>query len=131
MQAELSQGATDWCILRPPLVYGRGAPGNLPRLEALVATGVPLPFGAIRNRRSFMFVDNLVDALLAVLRYAGSIRAAYVMSDGSDFATPELVRALAAGSGRRARLVSVPVPLLRLLGEVGDLAARGLRLRSP
>jgi len=131
LQAELSGGTTDWCILRPPLLYGRGAPGNLPRLQALVARGMPLPLGAVRNRRSFMFVDNLIDALLAVLRFSGDIRAAYVLSDGSDFATPELVRILAAGSGRRARLVSVPVTLLRLLGNAGDFAARVLNLPGP
>jgi nucleoside-diphosphate-sugar epimerase len=130
LEAELSNGPTDWCILRPPLVYGRGCPGNLPRLQRLVASGLPLPFGAVRNRRSFMFVDNLIDAVMTVLRFPGDIRAAYVLSDGSDFATPQLLRALAAGSGRPLRLLSVPVRWLRALGRAGDLAARTLRIHA-
>jgi nucleoside-diphosphate-sugar epimerase len=130
LEAELSNGPTDWCILRPPLVYGRGCPGNMPRLQRLVARGLPLPFGAVRNRRSFMFVDNLVDAVMTVLRFPGEIRAAYALSDGSDFATLELLRVLAAGSGRPLHLLSVPVSWLRALGRAGDLAARTLHIRA-
>jgi nucleoside-diphosphate-sugar epimerase len=130
MRSELSRSATDWCILRPPLVYGRGSPGNMPRLRTLVASGYPLPFGGIRNRRSFIFVDNLIDAIITVLRYPHDIRASYVLSDGSDFATPELVSALAAASRRRVRLLNVPVPLLEVLGRVGDFAGRVVGLRT-
>lgn len=106
---ELHASATDWCILRPPLVYGPGNPGNMQRLLQLMDTGLPLPFASIRNRRSFMFVDNLVDAVLCVLRHPAAVRSAYVLSDGSDFSTPDLVRALAASARRRARLVGMPV----------------------
>jgi len=131
LESELSDGATDWCILRPPLIYGRGCPGNMPRLQRLVASGVPLPFAAVHNRRSFMCVDNLIDAVLKVLQFPGKVRAAYVLSDGSDFGTPELLRALAAGSGRPLRLMSVPVRWLRALGRAGDLAADTLRIPVP
>ena len=117
LRAELSGSETDWCILRLPAEYGPGSPGNMSRLQALVASGVPLPCGAIRNSRSFISVDNLVDAILTVLRYPRSIRAAFVVSDGSDFATPAIVRAFALGSRRRVRLLNVPVPVLRLLGR--------------
>jgi nucleoside-diphosphate-sugar epimerase len=130
VRAELSRGATDWCILRPPLVYGRGSPGNMPRLQTLVASGWPLPFGAVRNQRSFIFVDNLVDAIMTVLRFPHAIRATYALSDGSDFATRELVSALAAGSQRRVRLPNVPVRLLRVLGRAGDFAARVLHVHT-
>jgi nucleoside-diphosphate-sugar epimerase len=128
LRAELARGVTDWCILRPPLVYGRGSPGNMSRLQTLVASGLPLPFGAVNNRRSFIFVDNLVDAIMTVLRFPHDIRATYLLADGSDFATPELVSALAAGNRRRVRLLNVPVPLLRALGRVGDFTARALHL---
>lgn len=127
LQAELQGSAVDWCILRPPLVYGPGNPGNMARLLQLIGSGLPLPFGAIRNRRSFVFVDNLVDAMLAVIRYPGEIRATYLVTDGSDFATPELAAALAAACGRTARLVAVPVRLLKLIGGLGDVTARVLR----
>jgi nucleoside-diphosphate-sugar epimerase len=117
---ELQDSATDWCILRPPLVYGPGNPGNMRRLMRLMSTGVPLPFASIRNRRSFMFVDNLVDAMLCVLRHEGTVRSTYALSDGSDFSTPALVRALAAVTGRRVRLLAIPVSALTILGRTGD-----------
>jgi nucleoside-diphosphate-sugar epimerase len=120
--AELRNTPVDWCILRPPLVYGPEAPGNVRRLLRLIASGLPLPFGAIRNRRSFIFVDNLVDAIVAVLRHPQPIRSSYVLSDGSDFTTPELVRALAAAAGVKARLLRWPPALLRLGGRAGDVA---------
>jgi len=130
LQGELLHSTTDWCILRPPLVYGRGSPGNLTRLQRLVARGHPIPFGGIHNRRSFIFVDNLVDAIVTVLRHPHAIHASYVVGDGSDFGTAELVGALAAGSGQRARLVNVPVSVLRFLGRAGDFAGRVLGIRT-
>jgi nucleoside-diphosphate-sugar epimerase len=129
LAAELERSAVDWCILRPPLVYGPGNPGNMARLLQLVATGLPLPLGAICNRRSFVFVDNLVDGLLTVIRYPAQIRAAFVVTDGSDFATPELAAALAAASGRSARLLAVPLPFLRLAGRLGDAMSRLLPIK--
>jgi nucleoside-diphosphate-sugar epimerase len=117
---ELKGSATDWCILRPPLIYGPGNPGNMRRLTQLMGTGLPLPLASIRNRRSFMFVDNLVDAILSVLRHDGVVRSTYVVSDGSDFSTPELVRALAAAAGGRARLLAIPVSALTFAGRAAD-----------
>jgi nucleoside-diphosphate-sugar epimerase len=120
LAAELKDSATDWCILRPPLVYGPGNPGNMRRLIRLMSMGLPLPFGSIRNRRSFMFVDNLVDAMLKALRHEDAVRSTYVLSDGSDFSTPELVMALAAATNCRVRLLPIPVSALTLLGRTGD-----------
>jgi nucleoside-diphosphate-sugar epimerase len=117
---ELKDSATDWCILRPPLVYGPGNPGNMRRLIRIMDSGLPLPFASIRNRRSFMFVANLVDAILCVLRYEGAVRSTYVLSDGSDFSTPELVSALAAAAGYRVRLLAIPVSALMILGRAAD-----------
>jgi nucleoside-diphosphate-sugar epimerase len=85
-----------------------------------MGTGLPLPFASISNLRSFMFVDNLVDAMLCVLRHEGTVRSTYVLSDGSDFSTPALVRALAAATGQRVRLLAVPVSALTILGRIGD-----------
>ncbi|HZO22101.1 MAG TPA: NAD-dependent epimerase/dehydratase family protein, partial [Steroidobacteraceae bacterium] len=119
---ELKNAPTDWCILRPPLVYGPGNPGNMRRLLQLMSSGLPLPLASIRNRRSFIFVDNLVDALVRVLRHPPKVCSTYVLSDGSDFSTPELVTALAAAAGRRVRLFPVPVSVLGMLGRAGDAA---------
>jgi nucleoside-diphosphate-sugar epimerase len=94
------------------------------RLLRLIATGMPLPLASIRNRRSFIFVDNLVDALLTVIGYPQPIRAVFVLSDGSDFSTPELIVALAGAAGRKARLVPAPFGMLRALGRLGDGVSR-------
>lgn len=129
LEAALSGGATDWCILRPPLVYGPGNPGNMQRLMQLLATGLPLPLASIRNQRSFMFVDNLADAILTTIRREPPIRGTYLICDDSHFATPELVAALAAAMGRRPRLLPMPIGALKLLGRVGDALERSLGLR--
>ncbi len=128
--SELKDSATDWCILRPPLVYGPANPGNMQRLLRLIGTRWPLPLGSIRNRRSFVFIDNLTDALVAVLRHPRPIRSTFVLSDGTDLSTPELIRALAEGAGLHVSLWPLPVALLRLIGWAGD-AARMLFGQSP
>jgi nucleoside-diphosphate-sugar epimerase len=90
------------------------------RLMRLIEHGLPLPFGSIRNRRSFIFIDNLVDALATVVTHPADIRSIYFLNDGSDFSTPELVVSLAAAAGRPTRLWHVPVGILKLLGRMGD-----------
>jgi len=121
IQQELQGSGCDWCIVRPPLVYGPGNPGNMARLMRVIERGWPLPVGAIHNRRSFIYIDNLVDALSRVALHPAPIASVYFLNDGSDFSTPELIRALADSMHKRIRLVAVPVGLLRLLGRVGDL----------
>ncbi len=90
---ELQGPGTDWCILRPPLIYGPDNPGNMQRLLGLIAPGWPLPFASIHNCRSFAFIDNLVDALVAVLEHERQVRAIFVFGDGSDLSTPQLMTA--------------------------------------
>ncbi len=134
LQRELAGTSTDWCILRPPLVYGPGNPGNMERLFRLIRAGVPLPFGSIRNLRSFVFVDNLVDAIITVLRFPRPIRAAFAVTDGTEISTPALVMTLAKFSGRRAWLLPVPTKVLRWLARgadiVGSLTGRSLPFDS-
>ena len=110
-------------ILRLPLVYGPEMKANALRLFQLVDRGVPLPLGSVRNRRSLLFTGNLMAALFASLESpAGSDT--FFVSDAEDLSTPELVRLIARSLGRRARLVPVPVGLLRMAGRVGDVVAR-------
>jgi nucleoside-diphosphate-sugar epimerase len=114
----------DLVILRPPLVYGPGAGGNFLRLMRLVARGVPLPFAAVANRRSLLYVGNLVDAIAHCLAYPAAAGKTYLLSDGEDLSTPELVRRMALAMGRPARLLPLPVGVLRwvsgLLGKVDE-----------
>jgi len=103
-------------IVRPPLVYGPGAQANIRSLMTAVRRGIPLPLGAIANRRSLVAVDNLADLIVACLDHPAAVSEAFLVSDGDDLSTPELVRGIAAAAGCRARLVPVPVWCLRMLG---------------
>lgn len=111
-------------ILRPPLVYGPGAGGNFLRLMRLVARGMPLPFAAVQNRRSLLYVGNLVDAIDHCRTHPAAAGKTYLVSDGEDLSTPELVRHIAAALGRPARLLPLPVGVLRwasgLLGKADE-----------
>lgn len=99
--------------MRPPLVYGRGAPGNLARLEAALSRGVPLPFGSIRNRRAFLGIGNLVDFVGRRLAHDNRGFEAFIIADDERPSTPEFVTELAGAMGRPARLLPFPPGLLR------------------
>ncbi len=113
-------------ILRPPLVYGPGAGANFRALLGLVATGVPLPLGSVRNRRSLIYVGNLADAVARVLGGCGASASVFLVSDGEDVSTPELVRRLARALDVAPRLFPCPPTVLRagakLLGRGGSAA---------
>jgi UDP-N-acetyl-alpha-D-quinovosamine dehydrogenase len=110
-------------ILRLPLVYGPGMKANALRLFQLVDRGVPLPFGSMHNRRSLLFTGNMLAALIATIESPEGSDTFFV-SDDEDLSTPRLVTAVARALGRPARLVPVPVGLLRAAGLAGDLVSR-------
>ena len=114
-------------ILRPPLVYGPGQKGNLPRLMALVARELPLPFGALTNRRSLIYVANLVAAMVCALSVVTPGVRCYTVAD-IEISTPALVRALARGMGVEAHLINVPPSLLRALAWLPVVGASVRRL---
>jgi nucleoside-diphosphate-sugar epimerase len=99
-------------ILRPPLVYGPGVKANFLSMMRIVARGIPLPFGAVRNRRSLIALDNLVDVVLVCAVHPAAANQTFLVSDGEDLSTPDLIRRLARAMGRPARLVPVPMSLL-------------------
>ncbi|MBX7118997.1 MAG: NAD-dependent epimerase/dehydratase family protein [Gemmatimonadaceae bacterium] len=112
-----------WAVLRPPLVHGPGVGGNFRRLLQLADLGarIPLPFGGVRNARSLVGVRNLADAILCVLTDARAHGGRFLVSDGEDPSTADLLLRLGRALGRRVRLVNVP-PLalqagLRLIGR--------------
>ena len=112
----LADRGLELAVVRPPLVYGAGAPGNLVRLASLVARGLPLPLGAVRNRRSLVNVADLADLLLLAASHPQAPGGVFLPADTTPISTPELIRALGAALGRPARLLPVPVTLLRLAG---------------
>ena len=114
-------------IIRPPLVYGPEVRANFFKLMRLVKSGLPLPLGAINNSRSFVALDNLVDLILICLDHPAAIDQTFLVSDGDDLSTPELLRRTAKAFGKSPRLIPIPVLLLRtaalLLGKK-DFAQR-------
>lgn len=127
-------------ILRPTLIYGPGVSANFLRLMQLVRRGVPLPFGAVNNCRSLLFLGNLVDAVTLCLEHPNAVNQTYLVCDGDDVSTADLVRLLCGHMNRPARLVPVPPKLLEfaasLLGKrqemrrlLGSLVVDGLKIR--
>jgi nucleoside-diphosphate-sugar epimerase len=118
LAALAAAGGLEPVILRPPLVYGPGARGNFARLVRLVERGVPLPLGAVRNRRSLVFLGNLVDAIVLSVDHPAATRETFMVSDGEDVSTPELIRRIARVLGKSTRLIPVPPAVLRLGGRL-------------
>jgi len=103
-------------IVRAPLVYGPGNPGNFLRLLHVVRKGIPLPFASVKNCRSLIYLDNLVDALITCCRSHQAVGNTYLVSDGEDVSTPELIRRIAFSLGREALLVPFPPSIMFLAG---------------
>lgn len=114
LHAVAAETGLDVVIVRPPLVYGPGVKGNLARLMRLIERGVPLPLAQVDNRRSMIGVGNLADALRVCIEHPRAAGCTFLVSDGSDISTPELIRAIAAALGHPARLLAVPATMLRL-----------------
>lgn len=129
-QALARVAGLDVVVVRPPLVYGPGVRANFRRLLQLVDSGLPLPFGSIRNRRSFVFVGNLVALLWRCAEHPAAAGRTFLASDGEDLSTPELVRRIAKALGGQARMVSFPPFLLpsKLTGSLVVDAAETRRL---
>jgi nucleoside-diphosphate-sugar epimerase len=117
-------------VVRPPLVYGAAATGNFRALVRLAASGLPLPLAGLDNRRSLLFVGNLVDLLATAAVHPAAASRILLAADGEDLSTSALIRLLAEGQGCRVRLFNLPEPAfagLRRLPGIGPLAA-GLSL---
>ena len=114
-------------IIRPPLVYGFGAPGNFGSLLRWVNKGLPLPFGAVLNKRSFIALDNLVSFVLLCISHPKAVNEIFLISDGEDVSTTELLKKTAKAFGKGLVLFPVPVSLMMfaasLIGKE-DLAIR-------
>ncbi|WP_144158578.1 UDP-glucose 4-epimerase family protein [Paraburkholderia sp. BCC1885] len=105
-------------VVRPPLVYGPGVRANFQNLMRAIHQGIPLPIGSVRNLRSMVGLDNLVDFLIAALTHANAAGHVFLISDGEDVGTAALGRKLAKAMKRRAHLIPVPLFMLRAIGAV-------------
>lgn len=116
---ELSQKTPmDVVILRPSLVFGPGVKANFLKMMSLVNKGVPLPFARINNKRSFIFIDNLVSAISAVINEPKAANQIYLVADNEAWSLSELLEFIAQKMGKKSRLCTIPglVPLFKLLG---------------
>ena len=101
-------------IIRPPLVYGPGVKANFLSMMRWLRRGVPLPLGAIHNRRSMVALDNLVDLILTCIDHPAAANLTFLVSDGEDLSTTQLLQRLGRALGRPARLIPVPAMLLKV-----------------
>lgn len=101
-------------IIRPPLVYGPGVKGNFASMMWWVKKGVPLPLGAVNNRRSLVALDNLVDLIVTCIDHPAAANEVLLVSDGEDLSTTDLLRRVGNAMGRPARLIPVPPSLLEV-----------------
>lgn len=105
-------------IVRPPLVYGAGVKGNFAQMLRVLAKGIPLPLASVHNLRSLIYIGNFVDALLRCVSHPAAAGQTYLVSDGEDVSTPDLLRQLGAVMGCPARLLPCPPALLKLAGRL-------------
>lgn len=125
---ELLRGtATELVVIRPVLVYGPGVKANFLTMMRWIHRGLPLPLANVRNKRSLVALDNLVDLIRACCVHEAASDQVFLAADGEDLSTTELLRRMGAAMNRRARLFPVPIEVLRgvasLLGR-GDIAQR-------
>jgi nucleoside-diphosphate-sugar epimerase len=106
-------------IVRPPLVYGPGVKANFLRLMKLVEKGIPLPLAAVDNRRSFIYLENLVDMLALSIVHPDAAGETFLVSDSEGVSTPVLINMLADGLGVTPRLFPISVQVMQVLAAVG------------
>jgi lipopolysaccharide/colanic/teichoic acid biosynthesis glycosyltransferase len=108
----------EFVIIRSPLVYGPGVKGNFASLIRLVDSGFPVPLGAIDNKRSLISVDNLVNFIETCIHHPAAANQTFLVSDGEDLSTTDLLRRLSVAMGKPARLIPVPASVLSFIAKV-------------
>jgi UDP-glucose 4-epimerase len=108
----------EYVIIRPTLVYGRGVKANFSALISAVKRGIPLPIATVKNARSMIGINNLVDLIITTCTNPKASNQTFLASDGIDTSTPALVRFIAASLNRRSRIFPFPISILRLLAAV-------------
>jgi nucleoside-diphosphate-sugar epimerase len=110
----VQSSSMDVVIIRPVLIYGAGVKANFASLLKSIQSGFPLPFGLIQNKRSLIYLGNLVSLILHCISHPAAGNQIFHASDGHDVSTPELMQACAFALGVKLRLLSVPQPILEL-----------------
>ena len=105
-------------IIRPPLVYGADVKGNFMQMIRVIASGMPLPLASVQNQRDLVYVNNLVDALIACATHPNAAGQTYLVSDGEDVSTLDLIRNLSKALGKRCFIFSFPVLIMKFLANL-------------
>jgi nucleoside-diphosphate-sugar epimerase len=105
-------------VIRSPLIFGPGVKANFLRLMKLVDKNIPLPLGSIKNKRSLIYVGNLVDAIIACVSHTEAAGETFLVSDGRDISTPDLINIIAKELGKRPFILCCPSWLIRNLGRL-------------
>jgi nucleoside-diphosphate-sugar epimerase len=112
------QGGLPVVIIRPPLVYGPGVRANFLQLIRWVDSGLPLPLGAIKNKRSLVGLRNLIDFIIICLHNPAAAGEIFLISDQEDLSTPDLVQRIGGFLGRSTHLLPIPYPVLSILARI-------------
>ena len=115
-------------IIRPPLVYGSGVKANFASMMRAVKRGIPLPLGDIYNKRSFVYVGNLVSMIVRCIDHPAAANQVFLVSDGHDLSTTELLRDCATALGVKARLLPVPQKFIEVCANLLGKRAVAQRL---
>ncbi|MBI4858005.1 MAG: SDR family oxidoreductase [Acetobacterium woodii] len=113
-----SESGMELVVIRSPLVYGPGNPGNILRLLSLVDKGWPLPLASVTNSRSLIYLGNLVDAIMTCITHPDAAGKTFLVSDSQDISTSKLLRLLASAMGKKPRLIPFPLALLKVIGTL-------------
>lgn len=113
-----SETGLEVVIIRPPLVYGPGVKANFQRMMRWVKRGIPLPLGAIDNKRSLVSMENLVDLIITCIEHPAAANQVFLAGDGQDVSTTELLRGIGEALGKPARLYPCPGVLLSLVATL-------------
>jgi UDP-glucose 4-epimerase len=114
-------------IIRPPLIYGLGVKANFLSMMRWLHKGIPLPLGSINNARSLVALDNLVDLIVTCIQHPAAANQTFLVSDGEDVSTTDLLKKTALAMGIKARLIPVPDILIKAGGKLlgkGDVVQR-------
>lgn len=118
LQELCADSSMELVIIRPPLVYAAHAPGNFARLLKLVRLGLPLPFSLVKNQRSMVALENLVDFILCCVKHPAAANQVFLVADQESVSTPQMLRYLSRGMGERVLLLPVPVSLMRFSAKL-------------
>jgi len=112
------QTSMEMVVLRPPLVYGPSVKANFLRLLKVVERGIPLPLANVNNLRSLIYLENLLDVIVTCINHPKAAGQTFLVSDGRDLSTPEVIRLIAEAMGRKARLFSFAPIMLKTMGKI-------------